>query len=145
MEGKPLTETTTRATNKTTMVDGADPSNPQRVTSDHPSNHGMILQPLLTYTFYALLSGTAENVKKAVVGHFTSDQITEAKNVLQEECNIDIIGPKQRRTDSQKRTQKEADCADIIAAISKLDGDGDAPVFVIDASHLSHLPRSHLE
>jgi hypothetical protein len=125
---------------------GINETNAQQKGSDPKADtQSVIIEPVLTYISFALQSGTVENIKKAVLGHFTDEQVLDAKNVLWEKGNNEIIGRKQRRMAGHKRTQREADCSDIIIALNKLDEAGVMPIFVIDYLSLGVIPRSHPE
>lgn len=105
----------------------------------------VIIQPLLAYMQFSLQSGTQDNVKAAVLGHFTADQILDAKIALWDGSAMDIIGPMARRKDSTVRSEKEAHCQDILIALSKLDKADCLPTIAIDALSLGIIPRSHPE
>ena len=53
-------------------------------TRYHDNNSEFILEPLLAYILFSLQSSTSENISKAVLGHFTPEQIFNAKEVLWE-------------------------------------------------------------
>ena len=105
----------------------------------------VLIQPVLLYMVYALQSGTVENVKLAMVGHFTTEQISEAKDALWAHCNNDIIGKKQRRNDSNSRSVGESHILDIITAWGKLENKDCLPTVVINTLSLGIIPRSHPE
>jgi hypothetical protein len=65
---------------------------------DNPSVN-IILEPLLVYIHYTLQSGMADNIKRAVTGSFTEEVILEAKEVLFNQCDADVIGPIKHRRD----------------------------------------------
>lgn len=101
-----------------------------------------IVNPLLTYIVFATNSGTQENVKEAVIGHFTLSQMQEARDVLWDTCSVDIIGDKPGRN---SRSKKEAYVSDIMSALSRLDKAETMPMFLIDAFSLRLIPRAHPE
>ena len=68
----------------------------------------MLLQPLVAYVVFSLQSGTREDIKHAVLEHFTPDQISDAKDALWEHCDTSIIGKKINRNDSTGRSKAEA-------------------------------------
>ena len=104
-----------------------------------------LMQPVLAYVSFALQSGPAENVKNAVLGFFSAEDIIEAKNKLWEFCGETALGEKLKRKDSSTRSEREAHLFDIITALSKLDREDNAPTIVIDAMNLNKIPRSHPE
>jgi hypothetical protein len=102
----------------------------------------MINEPLLSYVVFALQSGTVENVKKAVLSFFSSEQILNAKNVLwKNACNV-TIGKNIARRSTEVRHEEEANLGDIILAIQKLDRLDKMPEIVISAVDLGKIPRS---
>ena len=54
--------------------------------------HDIILDPLLAYVHFSLQSGTSDSIRKAVVGFFPAEAIAEAKEVIHEKVDNDIIG-----------------------------------------------------
>ena len=116
--------------------------------SDIPENNrarNCILNPLLAYTVYGLLSGTVSNVNIAVLGYFTPEQIIEAKNTLWDNCDSDILGTKPPRREGSITPKAEANMADIVKAIQKLDSVGQLPEIGLTALDLGCIPRSHPE
>ena len=104
-----------------------------------------IVQPVLAYMVFALQSGTITNIKNAIIGHFTLDQIIQAKDTLWLHCGNEVIGEKQKRKESNSRSAKEAHVSDLLSAWSKLDRADATPVVLINAFSLSLIPRSHPE
>ena len=104
----------------------------------------IIFDPLLAYIQASLPSGTAENVKNAVLGHFTLEEIIKAKNELWSKCD-DAIGEKSKRRGSATRQEKEAHLFDIINALSILDRKNQLPTIAVSAADLHRIPRSHPE
>ena len=115
------------------------PINVNPLTSDI-----IILDPLLTYIAYGLSCGTSSNVKNAILGFFTQDEIIDAKNTLYDKCCKfkNIIGDNQSRKDSKARTEKEAHLLDLINAISALDKEGKMPIFAVPFLSLGRVPKS---
>ena len=111
----------------------------------HAVTNEVVIQPLLSYILFSMSSGTVTNIIRAVVNHFTLDDIEEAKNVLWAKCDNSLIGTKQNRRDSTARTEKEAHVQDIINALQRLDATDKVPNLVIDARSLHMIPRSHPE
>lgn len=106
--------------------------------------HGKVTinEPLLAYITFALQTGTVENVKKAVIGFFTAEQIVRAKNVLWKNVHSVAIGKNVSRKSSNVRTEQEANVTDIVSAIQKLDKTNEMPDIVISALSLGKIPRS---
>ena len=70
---------------------------------------------------FSLQSGTVENVRQAVLGHFSNEDITRTKDSLWTHCGSGIIGEKPRRKDSSTRPVAEAHVSDILTDWDKLD------------------------
>lgn len=105
----------------------------------------VIIEPLLSYIWYSMQSGTQESVKLAVVAHFTVEQIAAAKDILWVNCDNTIIGEKQRRRDTVSRNVREAHVTDIMTALTKLSRSDNLPTLAIDALNLKLIPRSRPE
>ena len=81
---------------------------------------------------YALQSATADNVRSAVLGHCTANEIANAKQVLWQKCGGVLIGAEMpRRRDTTARTIEEAHVQDIVVALQKLDGADQIPPFAV--------------
>ncbi len=105
-----------------------------------------IVNPVLAYIVFAMDSGTMTNVRNAVLGHFTLEQVIQAKHALWDSCGSDTLGEQHlNRRDGPTRTGLEAHVSDILNALSSLDGSDSSPRFLIAADDLRHIPRSHPE
>ena len=105
----------------------------------------VIVDPLLAYIEFSLPSSTSENVKNAVLGHFTQEEIIMAKDNLWSTCGASL-GEKVRCKDSTTRSEKEAYLFDIVQALLKLDQqDGPSPTIAIAAHDLHKIPRAKAE
>ena len=104
----------------------------------------VILHPLLTYVVSGVHAGTSNNVKNAVMSHFTLDEIVNAKSTLFKECSEhkEIIGEIQRRRTTNVRTEREAHVTDIITAITQLDVKNKLPVIAVRAEEFLSIPKS---
>ncbi len=95
---------------ESTTADAKTPEDtPEKEEQDEPP---VIVDPVLCYIQFSLQSGTAENVRRAVLGHFSADLITVAKNSLWDAADTNFIGLTPTRRDSSVRTEKEADVQD---------------------------------
>ena len=103
------------------------------------------LDPVIGYIVFSLQSGSIENVKNAVLGHFTEEQISLAKDILWSHCDSKIIGLRPKRKDSPSRSVREADVMDILQAWAKLETSDNLPMVAISAFSLGVIPRSHPE
>ena len=104
-----------------------------------------VLNPLSAYMLFALKSGTAENVRLAVIAHFPLNVVLDAKTAMWAACDNAILGDKLKRQDSQTRTKLEAHVQDILIALHKLDRMDKLPVVLIDSRDFAVIPRSHPE
>lgn len=109
------------------------------------SNVPIICDPVLSYIVFALQKGTVENVRKAVLCHFSMNQIAYAKCALWDTVDDQLLGKLQCRRSTKNRTEEEANIYDILNAITKLDKSGKMPVITIKAMDLGLIPRSHPE
>jgi hypothetical protein len=109
------------------------------------SAKGPVINTLLTYIAFSMLSSTHEAIKKAVVGFFTLTQITEAKDMLYEIISKEVTGDKVHRRDSLLRSEAEAHTTDILSVMSKMDRENIMPLFVVDYKHVGDMPKSKPE
>ena len=107
---------------------------------------GPIVQPLLAYIAFSMNSGSTDSIKRAVLGHFSTSQINDAKDVVWSEKIADnLLGTRTKRRNTSARSETEANVQDIIDALKLLDRDEKMPLFVVDYLSLSIIPRSHPE
>ena len=90
-------------------------------------------------------AGTADNIRVTVTGHYPLDAIVEAKNLLWNACDPEIIGEKAKRKDSASRTGCEAHVQDILHGLQKLDKNDQLPCVMINTIDMGMIPRSHPE
>lgn len=132
-----------RSDNASDVINTA--SNESLVEDHSPSQSPPIIQPVLAYIVFAMHSGTNDNVRNAVLGHFTMEQIIEAKDELWANGDSNVIGDKLRRKDSSVRSEKDAHVQDIINVLSKMDKVNKLPMIAVYAHDLHLIPRSHPE
>ena len=118
-------------------------SNP--LSDEQRLNQEVIFNALLSYVFFASRNSTIESIKLAVLGNFSTQDISAAKEKLWDKCDCSIIGEKQKRRDSCVRSEKEANIHDILAALIKLDNCGQVPSIAISATELHMIPRFNPE
>ena len=92
----------------------------------------VIINPLLAYVLFSMQAGTADNIRVAVTGHFPLNAIVEAKNLLWNACDPELIGEKAKRKDSASRTESEAHVQDILHGLQKLDKNDKLPCVMIN-------------
>ena len=90
-------------------------------------------------------SASIDNIKRDVLGYFSEEDISKAKDNLWDKCGPEIIGDKPRRKGSSVRSSGEAYLCDILSALVKLDKADKTPLIVISAYSLGAIPRSHPE
>ena len=110
---------------------------PECVDTNSQCEDITIVNALIAYTLYALQSATVSNVARAIIGHYTQQQITDAKNRLWRQWNI--IGEKKWRRDSSVRPDKDANVEVVTSALHKLDKAGMLPSIAIDALSLGGI------
>ena len=52
-----------------------------KISSNETPKSDLFLQPLIAYVIFSFQSSSYENIKLAVLGHFSIEQITQAKNI----------------------------------------------------------------
>mgnify|MGYP001548598658 CR=1 FL=1 len=103
-----------------------------------------IRNAMLAYISYAHCSGTIENIRRVVLGHFTDDQIAQAKDRLgQVSAKIPQIGDMPRRRSTVARSKSEADLDDVLETMKKLDDLNMMPEFSVPAMEIPLIPRIH--
>ena len=115
------------------------------LTSTDPAASDItILDPLLSYISYGLSCGSRANVKNAILGFFTYEEIVDAKNTLFDKCSQykDVIGEPHRRKDSVARSEIEAHLIDILNAICALDKKAKMPTFAVSFMSFGQIPKS---
>ena len=86
-----------------------------------------------------------ENIKSAILGHFSLQEISNAKDILWEKCDVTIIGDKLKRRDFSVRSEKEANVHDLMVALTKLDNSDILPTFAVTATELYKIPKFNPE
>ena len=87
----------------------SDNNRPRSMNTRNP-----LIQPLLAYCAFSMQSGTHENIKRAIVGHFSIEQIVRAKTDLWEYVGDSIIGKYEHRKDSSRRSESVAHIEDFV-------------------------------
>ena len=114
-------------------------------TSDHISqvpgqpivgDNCVAFSALLSYASSAVQNSAIENIKSAILEHFSLQEISNAKDILWEKCDVTIIGDKLKRRDSSVRSEKEANVHDLMVALTKLDNSDLLPTFAVTATEL---------
>jgi hypothetical protein len=103
---------------------------------------GPIINTVLAYIAFSMLSSSCDAIKRAVVGFFTLQQIVEAKDMLWELLSKDVTGDKFHRRDSQLRSEAEAHTSDIISVLQKMDRENKMPMFAVNYKHIGDMPIS---
>ena len=94
--------------NETTCVkkSGQVPScNP--LSNEQPLNQEVIFNALLSYVFFASRNSTIDSIKLAVLGNFSTQDISAAKDILWDKCDCSIIGEKKKRMRLVCKVRKE--------------------------------------
>ena len=101
----------------------------------------VIVNTLLAYAQYCISCATADNTHHVLCSHFSSTEISVAKDVLWKTMEY----AETKRTNSSKRTVDEANISDILTALYKLDQMDDIPLFYINPKGIGRLPRFNPE
>ena len=98
----------------------------------------MIINELLSFLSYYADKCTNEHIRKAAIGFYMTEEVTEAKRVLWNNFKDNITFNYQERKSTDKRTANEANIDDILRALSDLDA-AQVPVCFV-AKSLNRLP-----
>ena len=106
-------------------------------------NHTMnvIINPVLTYVVYALDTSSAQHVSNCCSQFYTAEELNNAKDILWQVADPDIIGPYKRRNDGSTRSREEALAVDVTEAMKKLDAAGFTPQLAVDPIGLHRIPK----
>ena len=100
---------------------------------------------ILSYIVYSMQSGTAEKIKSVICGHFSLDDIINAKDDLWRIADNTIIGGRKTRRDGAINSEKKSHADDIVTAMYLLDAASSMPLITLNATDLGCIPRSHPE
>ena len=96
--------------------------------TDMSASTAPIFNVVLCYTAYGMSCAKIYNVHTMVMSSFSVDTLSEAKDLLWDECGEH----KQQRQDSKNRSKKDAIITDILDALYSLDSRRLMPLFAID-------------
>ena len=99
-----------------------------------------IVNTVLAYIHYGISSATPDNVIEVVLGHFTGEEILDAKIKLWKECEL---GDPPTRQNSRARKASAAHLSDILDKLYKVDTDCYA--FLVESVGIARLPRFNAE
>ena len=94
----------------------------------------------LAYIYYGISSATPDNVIEVVLGHFTGEEILDAKIKLWKECEL---GDAPTQQNSKARKAPSAHLNDILDKLYKIDTDCYA--FLVESVGIARLPRFNAE
>ncbi len=109
------------------------------------SNDVILCDPVISYIWFSMNGGTRNNIKRAVLGHFTPNTIYSVRNALWDTCDTAVIGKVIHRNESASRSAVEITVDDILDALSKLDTARMVPNIMMKAVDLYLIPKSHPE
>lgn len=92
---------------------------------------------------YARHSSCVTNYHRVVLGYFSGDAITDAKDCLWSAAGNQEIERVQKRRAALSHTQAEIDIDDVIEALDKLDDANSFPNITISCNELSLIPKLH--
>ena len=102
-----------------------DNEHDDRTRGDVKEHNTMIVNTLLSYAQCCISCATADNTHHVLCSHFSSSEISEAKDELWKTMNY----PEMKRTNS---SADEANVGDIMDALYKLDIVDDGPLFYVN-------------
>ena len=101
-----------------------------------------IVSPLLTYVASSTLHSTAQDMKAACKSFYTLKEVVDAKDLLWEVGDADILGQNIKRQDSHKGNKLDKVLDDVVVGINKLSVANKLPVFTVDIHGLSRIPKA---
>ena len=100
------------------------------------------INDLLTYTQHYLKKGSVENIRKTILRFYPEEEICEAKTILWEIFGSGgPLGKMPTRARSSTREAHEADTADILMAMQKLDSERYLDEFRFVHFDLDNVPK----
>lgn len=105
----------------------------------------VVIEPVLSYAWFSMQNSSHDLITTAIMGYFSLEAVTNAKNVLWDVAEASIIGEKPRRRGTANRNEKSAHVSDILEALVKLDKADQVPCFAIDALSIGMIPKSKPE
>ena len=108
----------------------------------------LLVDTVLSFIAAYCLKGDIESLKKTVIERFSSDDVDAAKKCLWDCCNSVLLAkglPFHARRDSDRRSQLEANLADLLSAFDILDSSDSLPTICCEATSLLRLPPLSLD
>ena len=102
-------------------------------STDISASPAPILNGVLCFTAYVMSREKIRNVHTMVMISFSVDTLSEAKDVLWDECG-EHLEAKQQRQNSNNRSKKDVIITDVLDALYSLDNRHMMPLFAIDPS-----------
>ena len=121
--------------------DNTSASSATSSTDDSDVPVPMTVNTFLAYAQYCLSCATSDNTHHVLCSHFSSEEISEAKDVLWDKLQLSEV----KRTNSSKRSASEANVSDIMGALYKMDRSSDYQQFYVDPTGIGRLPRFNPE
>ncbi len=100
--------------------------------------HGMVANGLLLWIDVQRRTSTAKEWKENAVKHFTTEEITDAKNMLWDTCDESIIG---KLTNRQGTSKEISEINDIERAINSLVEKEVMPLFIATTNMVMRTPQ----
>ena len=114
---------------------------PSRSSQDsHHAQSRTINNAVLGYAAGYIHQRPNAEIKTVLLTHFTKDEIRAAKSLLWGKCHT-LLDKNIQRVDTATRGSEEASADDILAGLHKLYALDTPPIFVVDASDISRLPK----
>lgn len=90
-------------------------------------------------------SASHVNIRRMLLSHYTTDQLSDAKMVLWDAADRAVIGDYQSRRGSNNRSKCEREVDDLIDAMIKLDEADRMPEITMSAKDIALIPSFHPE
>ena len=101
-----------------------------------------LMNNLLAYAVFSKQNCAINDIKHAILGHYTEDDIKKAMDLLWERAGYGELVERPRCRCDHNRSKKDMYCQDLLDALNKLDKSMKMPRIGIDALELAFIPRS---
>ena len=106
----------------------------------------VLVNPVLVYGYLRLKKASYQETRDSLIATFGDSEFGHAKDALWQHLQDEkgdckrFLGEKHKRKNSTARTATQADCEDILKALSTLEKSGKMPPLAISADELLFLP-----
>ena len=106
----------------------------------------VLVNPVLAYGYVRLQKVSLQETRDSLLATFEDEEFSEAKDALRKHVELEkgdcngLLGEQPKRRNSKVRTSTQADCEDVLNALSTLKRSGDLPRLAISVGELLVLP-----